>query len=284
MSILSRPMTVSRVSASAIALALALGVGFTSSPATADATPVEVETGFGYWQSDTFADVYSSITASNEPEVAANILLAGTTDPEAFPALSQLSEQDRAEVLAGAASAAAQQASLPSDVAAKTMTSEAVLAVWGLGSPIIGYTIANGFTWEHKDRYYYKHCDNAGQNCSVDDWKDFTYRVDPGGSGTRLTVSTLTHGTRLPSHRVDAQVFRDAQMIRLKDGPTRQGDGTYTIALGPHLTLTDYTFAAAIQTSVWGPTASGLLYVWRTGPTSQCTEPVPGAWRCIFLD
>lgn len=260
----------------AVGLGLVLITSLIPTSATAVEPKSTQDVGFGYWESSTFSQVYESITESNTPDAAAEILSNAIDDTDLVPGLDGLGEAEREDALRAAASAAMKDEALPRDVVALTS--------WGLGSPILGQPIANGYSWQFKDRYNWKNCDRGPEDCRVEDWMDFTYTVDPGGSGTRVTVSTLTWGNRLTGHRVDGLVYRDASQIKLKDGPQRQGDGTYTIMLSPHLTLTGYTFAAAFQTQVWGPQANSPAYHFRTGPTSTCTEPIPGAWRCIFLD
>lgn len=256
-------------------LGLLLSAGLAPVAANADVESVASADGFGYWASTSFEDLYAEVTETETPERASALFADAIEDPEHMPALDGLSEEDRVATLKAAADAALGGASLPTDVVTPLDL--------GLGAPILGQPIANGFAWQHKDRYYWRNCDAGPDACEVADWMDFTYTVDPGGSGTRVTVSTLTWGSRLTGHKVSAQAYRDASTIILRDGPQRQGDGTYTIKMNPHLTLTGYTFALVAETQVWGPQGSSPLYYWRTGPTSTCSEPVPGAWRCIFL-
>lgn len=184
-------------------------------------------------------------------------------------------------MLGAAATAARESEPLPASAAAIVAADWG----WGLESRIMGEPIADGFAWQHKDRYYLELCPAGPASCEVDDWMDFTYTIDPGGSGTRLSVSTLTWGTHLTGHRVDSMIFRDSTQIRIKDGPERLGDGYYEVLLSPHLTLTDYFFTAAMSTQVDNSVSMPVLsYTFRTGPTAACTEPTPQAWRCKFLD
>lgn len=134
---------------------------------------------FGYWESSSFEEVYASITESNDPAAAASLFEAAQENVALLPALAELSATDRADVLNAASTAAATESQLPASVVAQA-------AGWGLGSTIIGEPIANGFAWQHKDRYKLAICPSGPETCAVNDWMDFTYTVDPGGVGTRL--------------------------------------------------------------------------------------------------
>ncbi|MGN7979308.1 hypothetical protein ACTJJ4_17155 [Microbacterium sp. 22195] len=127
--------------------------------------------------------------------------------------------------------------------------------------------------------------------CEVNDWIDFTYTVDPGGSGSRILIQTAVWGSKLGSYMVQGEVYRNVEMIKLKATGYVGGPGqstTTTLWMSPHLSLTGYKFFANVSTFVETPGINPAnpesgAYEWRTGMTDTCSEPTPGAWRCIFL-
>lgn len=253
-------------------------------PAHAEAAPVDAPAPahFGYFESESFSDVYQSIVDNNRPQMASALLKSAIEDPDLLPGLDGLSDAARAQVLNSAAKSAAEHAPL----AAKTLS----VASSGPGARILGSKINNGFSWQFKDRHNWAEC-KTPTTCEVNDWIDFTYTVDPGGSGSRILIQTNVWGSKLGSYMVQGEVYRNVEMIKLKATGYVGGPGqstTTTLWMSPHLSLTGYKFFANVSTFVETPGINPAnpesgAYEWRTGMTDTCSEPTPGAWRCIFL-
>jgi hypothetical protein len=246
------------------------------------ATPsyAESKTGieFGYSSGDPFGTIYESIVKVNGREAARAFfderVKAGTGASDLLQSLGELPLEKQTELLAASAEAAASGKPLPASYASLGAGGGGAVVMAVPTATQLGESSSGGRAWKATFRYNWATCPTVF-SCSVDDWIEVKYTVNPGHTSSRTDITLLRWGSRLGSSvAIDARVYGNGALYD-DNVATWSAPGTGIIwHYYGSLNNKSYTFWA-IQT-VSTPGGVVTTPAWKSGTGSCYTSAAYG--------
>lgn len=231
--------------------------------------------GFATTSSSTFTDVQASMLEHNDPADVAALLerLASAESPDLEALrLDEYPLEEAQSALNEAATFAQEGERLPG----------ASARVSGSSYPVMGEPISGNWSWEMQDRAEWNEC--GWFSCEVTSSISFRFVTDPNDVNTSTSFTATKFGDNtLNSFKLGSSVLQDGNWVSGVYGKHwNPGYGTQW-NLHPLDPNNGHTFQGEYQIEVPINGGGSIWMTWATGVTSTCGEPVPGAFRCLFL-
>lgn len=263
-----------RYSCVALTLGLAVSIG---GAAAAEPGPGEAgeEITFGWFESDSFPDVYDRMTEASSAEAVADTLeaISNADQSHTLPGLSELTSSQRSEVIDEAV-AAGQGEGTDSE-----SPEFGVMTVWDSSAPIGGWAVASRWNWYFSDVYTWTTCTSSG--CVNKGSLTYRFTTKPGQYEPATTWGLTRFSNGAPSLKLNWMVR--ASGVTVSDaGPTTLYPGSGISNGDDHSNMVGKTFQAYYLIQLPSPTGGTDLQEYRTPVTNTCTKPSGGAFRCTW--
>jgi hypothetical protein len=269
-----------------------------------DSTPTAEETVVTFIATEdaSFDEVFNSMISSNDAADVADFLDAQAEAAEPVTedlGLADTSVDEAREVLADAAATAEDIATTQDADGAPASTglviSPASFASHRTQAPraagvvrasmnsaaVAGSSTNNRFSWKFENRAYLREC--SLWSCTTKSWLDYRLVTDPGKTTTRTNVQFIRGG----EGKIRGVTLRTTVLsagYNVSDVTNKWSpnvSGMYQWNSG-HSSTKGKTFQMYYWLEFAGPGAVAGSYEYKSGRTSACSEPSPGAYRCLF--
>lgn len=255
-----------------IASLLVVGVG---APAKADSDP-GIE--FGYAAGDSFGAIYESIVKVNGQDAARAFfegrVKAGAGTDDILESLGKLPTEQQTELLAASAEAAASGTPLPANYASLGTEGGGAVVMAVPTATELGASSSGGRAWKATFRYNWATCPTIF-SCSVEDWIEVKYTINPGHTSSRTDITLLRWGSRLGSVvTIDARVYGNGALYASNVSPWSVGSPGIIWHSYGSLNNKSYTFWATQTVST--PAGPVTTPAWKSGTGSCYTSAAFG--------